>query len=340
MLLNTRQKILLKLIVDDYVATASPVASEKVCRKYNQVISPATVRKEMAELEELGYLERPYASSGCVPMDLAYRFYVSSLPIDKDEELFQIQRVDIEERLLQVEADIVEWINLSSAILADLANNMALVTFPKAIDTQVKHIELVRMQAPVVMLIVVLKPAMIRRYFINLNGELDDSRLNMSANRVRNLVIDSTLDQINSKSMGLTHFEQELLDSIVIILEEEERSNYRGHYVDGLRNLINQPEFLENESLRMIVEGIEDGTLIDAILDEISMDGIVRVVIGGENRGDLLRPLSLVVSQYGIPGRTVGALGAVGPTRMQYSRTIAGVQLMSTLMTDMLELYS
>ena len=126
--------------------------------------------------------------------------FLGSLPIDKDEELFQIQRIDIEERLLQVEADIAEWINLSSAILADLANNMALVTFPKAIDTQVKHIELVRMQAPVVMLIVVLKPAMIRRYFINLNEEFDDSRLNMSANRVRNLVIDSTLDQINSKS--------------------------------------------------------------------------------------------------------------------------------------------
>ena len=340
MLLNTRQEILLKLIVDDYVATASPVASEKVCRQYNQGISPATVRKEMAELEELGYLDRPYSSSGCVPMDRAYRFYVSSLPIDRDDTLSQIQRMAIEARLVQVETDIAEWINLSSAILAELANNMALVTFPKAIDTQVKHIELVRMQDPVVMLIVVLQPAMIRRYFINLNQELDDFQLDSSVVRLKDLIIGSTLDQINSKSMELTDFEQELVASVVMILEEEERSNYRGHYVDGLRNLINQPEFLENESLRMIVEGLEDGSLIDAILDEISMDGIVRVVIGGENRGDLLRPLSLVVSQYGIPGRTVGALGAVGPTRMEYSRTIAGVQLMSTLMTDMLELYN
>ena len=199
MLLNTRQKILLKLIVDDYVATASPVASEKVCRQYNQGISPATVRKEMAELEELGYLERPHSSSGCVPMDRAYRFYVSSLPIDKDEGLSQIQRMAIEERLVQVEADIAEWINLSSAILADLANNMALVTFPKAIDTQVKHIEFVRMQDPVVMLIVVLEPAMIRRYFINLNQDLDDFQLDRSVGRLKDLVIGSTLDQINSK---------------------------------------------------------------------------------------------------------------------------------------------
>ncbi|MDA1348552.1 MAG: heat-inducible transcriptional repressor HrcA [Chloroflexi bacterium] len=336
-MLSTRQGLILKLIVEGYVSTAAPVASDTLSRQYPGGVSPATVRKEVADLEELGYLDRPHTSSGCVPLDSAYRVYVESLPHLQGTGVSKLQRASVEERLMEVEADVEEWTSRSSAILADLASNMALVTFPKEIDTRIRHIQLVRMQELLAMLIVVLGPATLRRHLVRLDEPLGDDELESSANHVKSLVVGLTPDEIEPHGKGLTRLEEELVKAATLILEEETQATYHGHYVDGLRNLLTQPEFTENDTLRTLIEGLEDGSLIEAILDETPMGGVVRVIIGRENRGDVLWPLSLVVSQYGVPGRVVGALGAVGPTRMEYSRTIAGVRLLSTLMSDMVE---
>ena len=107
--------------------------------------------------------------------------------------------------------------------------------------------------------------------------------------------------------------------------------------MNGLRNLLSQPEFTENDKIRNLVEGVEDGSLVQSILKETPDGSVVRVIIGRENRGDTLRPLSIVICQYGIPDEAAGAVGAVGPTRMEYSKTIASVQFMSSVMSELVE---
>ncbi len=107
--------------------------------------------------------------------------------------------------------------------------------------------------------------------------------------------------------------------------------------MDGLRNLLSQPEFSETDRARSLVEQVEDGSLPQAVLEETPAESFVNVVIGGENRGDMLSPLTVVISRYGLPGRAIGAVGAVGPTRMQYSKTIGTVKFVSSVLSELVE---
>ena len=128
-----------------------------------------------------------------------------------------------------------------------------------------------------------------------------------------------------------------MVDATTEILREEDRDIFRDHSVDGLRNLLAQPEFAENERVRLLVERVEDGSLAQAVLEETPEGDVARVIIGQENRGDILWPLSIVICQYGIPDQAMGAVCAVGPTRMEYARTIAGVRFMASVMSDLVE---
>ena len=127
------------------------------------------------------------------------------------------------------------------------------------------------------------------------------------------------------------------MDATVLILREEDRSGFRDHYVDGLRNLLSQPEFEENEKMRALVDAVEGGSLPQAVLEETPDGSVVRVIIGQQNRGDMLRPLSVVICQYGIPDQVAGAVGAVGPTRIEYPKTIGYVRLISSVMSELVE---
>ena len=137
--------------------------------------------------------------------------------------------------------------------------------------------------------------------------------------------------------MELTPLEYEVVGNTVLMLREEDRTEFLGHYVDGLSLLLGQPEFAHRDQMRPVVEGVEDGSLAQAVLEEAPDNRVVRVVIGGENRGDVLTPMSVVIGQYGIPGEAAGAIGAIGPVRMEYARTIASVDLMSDMMSEMVE---
>ena len=209
------------------------------------------------------------------------------------------------------------------------------------------HLEVVPLEGLVVMMVVVLEQARLRRHMVRLVQPVDDAELTRSANRVRGIVEGQTRRQLRLAPPNLTSLESFLLESAVLILEEEDRNLFRDHYLDGLRNLLAQPEFAENRRVRTLIEGFEDGTLAQAVLEEApegvpggvsgvaSGEGVLRVVIGEENRGDVLRPLSVVIGRYGSPGHAVGTIAAVGPTRMRYAHTIARVRLMTSVMTEM-----
>jgi heat-inducible transcriptional repressor len=195
----------------------------------------------------------------------------------------------------------------------------------------------VPLQDVLALLIVVFEHAQLRRQLIRLAAPADRAEMERSANRVKEMVVGQTRRQIQATTPDLSALEEAVLNTTLIILKEEDRGIYRGHYLDGLRNLLIQPEFAENERVRPVVEAVEDGSLAQAVLDEAPEGITVRVVIGQENKGDLLWPLSVVIAQYGVPGETVGAVGAVGPTRMEYSRTIASVKAMTAVMSELAE---
>ena len=336
-MLTQRQETILRLIVDDYIRIAAPISSEKVVQSHDLSISPATIRKEVAALEETGYITRPHSSAGSVPLDKAYRFYVEPLVEVDTDRIPSRERISIRNKLHDVHRDVDEWTSVAAAILSKLVGNMAIATFPKLNEPRIRYMEIVTIQEFSPILIVVLENARVRREILHFDYPIDEIELEVSSNRIKSKVIGLTRSEIKTRVETCTPLENEILMATLLVLQEESRAIHRDHYVDGLRNLLRQPEFTENNKIHALVERVEDGSLVQAVLEELPNGGMVRVIIGQENRGDVLWPLSVVICQYGRLHQAVGALGAVGPTRMEYSKAIAGVQFMSSVMSDMME---
>ena len=334
---TTRENIILNLIVDDYIKGGTPIASESLVRNHGLSVSSATIRNDVAELEQGGYITRPYTSAGSVPLDKGYRVYVETLASTEVNRILPSLKETIRRQLIEVERDIDAWTSVAAAALARLVGNMAIATFPKAREARVRHVELVGMQDLLVLLIVVFEQVRLRRQLIRLENPVGRSDLEAVSNRVNEMVQGLSRQEIETKQMSLSPLEGELVDTTVLMLKDEDTASSHDHFLDGLANLLAQPEFAEMEKMRAVVEGVEDGSLAQAILDEAPETGTVRVVIGHENRGVALWPLSIVISQYGIPGEAAGTVAAVGPMRMEYSRAIAGVELMALSMSDMVE---
>ena len=336
-MLTERQELILKIIISAYTRSASPIASEAVARRGELKVSPATIRNDVAVLEENGYIAHPHSSAGSVPLDKAYRFFVESMEPVPDTAIPHSARATAKKRLEEILQNLDEWANVSAAVLSGLVGNMAIATFPKARESRVRHLDLVYLQDVLVMLIVVLEQARLHRQLIRLPHPMALGELEQSTARLRSYILGHNQQEIESQVMHLTPLEEELMEATVAVLQDEDSLSYRDHYVDGIRNLLSQPEFAENERARAIVEGVEDGSLAQTILAETPEGGVVRVIIGRENPDDALSPLSVVVCQYGLPHHAVGAVGVVGPIRMEYPKTVAGVKFVSSAMSELLE---
>ena len=335
--LTTRKRDILNLIVEDYIEGSAPVASETIARKHKLGVSPATIRNEVAGLEHEGYITRPHPSAGSVPADKAYRLYVETVVPTRPNKIPPNVRASIRQQLIEVECDIDEWTSVAAAVLAGLVGNLAIATFPKARESRLKHIELVPLQDFLALLIVVFEQARMKRQLIRMKQPKPPTELRRSTNKLNELLLGLSRREIESKEMVLSPLEQELVATTVVMLKEEDHSEHLGHYLDGLRNLLGQPEFSEKEQVHALVEGIEDGSLARAILDKAPESSTVRVVIGQESREDMLWPLSIVIGQYGEAGVAVGAVGAIGPVRMEYTKAVVGVELMAGMMNELAE---
>ena len=339
-MLSARQQAILSYIVEHYVAGATPVSSLSISASGLLGVSSATVRNEVTVLQEHGYITHPHSSAGSVPSDKAYRLYVESVAGKGEGRDPAVIRNSLRQKLSRVTMDAEYWSSTAAGELARMVGNLAVATPPRTAESSVRRLEVVPLEGLLAMMIVVLEQSRLRRQMVRLTEPTDADVLARSANRVRDLVEGQTRSQLAQVHFDLTPLEREILQTTIQVLEEEDRNLFRDHYLDGLRNLLAQPEFAENRKVRELVEGFEDGTLAQAVLEEMPDGAALRVVIGAENRGDVLRPLSVVIGRYRGPGGAVGAIAAVGPTRMRYAHTIARVRLMTSVMTEMADLTS
>ena len=336
-MITERQQLILRHIVEDYIQDAAPIASESLARNHHLGVSPATVRSEVAALEDQGYISRPYTSAGSVPEDNAYRLYVETFLTDDHSRVPWDARSTINSRFADVQDDVDRWGSVAATLIAQLAGNLGIATFPKTSVSRVKHLELIPVQDFLALLIVVLEQAQLRKHLLRFEQPVETSELETMSVRLRSRVIGRTHEEIAGQPMDLTTPERRAVDATIVMLKEEDTSDHADPYVRGLRNLLDQPEFVEYDKVRAIVHGVEDGTLIEAALDEAPLGQVVRVVIGREHEGDVLRPLSVVICRYGVPGHALGSVGVVGPTRMEYHSAISGVRFISTIMNSMVE---
>jgi heat-inducible transcriptional repressor len=336
-MLGERRSRILRLIVEEYVDSAMPVGSESMVRKYRLPVSPATIRNEMARLEEEGYITHPHTSAGRVPSDKGYRCYIESLM--EEQDLTQEERETIRHQFHQAGRELEEWVRLAAAVLAQAVRNMAVVTTPRSPHCRLKHLELVSLHDLVVLLVLVLQDGRLMQQVLTLSDALGQDELTAAAHRLTDLYKGLTASQAQSKAVELSLLESRVMDEVRALMTAEDEGRYDEAFLEGVPLVLGQPEFSRTEKMLDLLAVLDEYSLTRMLpLRSLAGEG-VTVVIGRENREDALHECSLLVTRYGVPGALSGALAVLGPTRMRYPRTISTVRYLGALMSDLVTQY-
>lgn len=337
-ILTPRRQLILRIVVRSYIETAMPVSSKTVSRHPGLDVSPATVRNEMSYLEDHGYLTHPHTSAGRVPTEKGYRYFVEQLMADV--RLSPEERRMIEHQFYQAQLDLNLWMRLAATVLAHSAHGAAVVAPPRVPHFRVKHLELISTHGPRVLLVLVLQEGLIKQQIITLTNPRGQEDLSRISRWLNDVFAGLEANEIRQQIVALPELEQEI-GTLVAQMMTEVDSRGGPVFRDGLVNVLAQPEFAGSGQL--VAQVFSDGGPLDLILgDMVSMAadrGSVQIVIGSEGQRNELSNFSLVLSRYGVNGYATGALGVLGPLRMQYARTVSVVrfvsQLLSSLVFDM-----
>ncbi|KAB8143924.1 heat-inducible transcription repressor HrcA [Chloroflexia bacterium SDU3-3] len=340
--LSERRRLILKLVVLEFIDTSTPVASELLVRKYSLRASSATIRNELAALEDMGFLTHWHTSAGRVPTDAGYRFFVENLmdwaPLPASE-----QRT-IRHQFYQVRTELDQWIQLAGAVLARTAQNASVVTPPRAYQSRFKHIELISIHDTTILMVLVLHDGTIRQQTLTLDTAFAQDELSRLAARINERLYDAPVAKIEEVRhqpvlliSGAGELEGLVLELVIKAMRQFEDQYNSDIHSDGLMEILSQPEFSQVERIRQMVEILQSGKgLSPLIMQAMASSNGVQIVIGGEHERDEMREYSVVLARYGINGDMAGVLGVIGPTRMAYPRTISAVRYLSAVMSDML----
>lgn len=332
-MLSERTGHILKSIVKEYIVKAVPVPSQSIAKEAGLRVSSATVRNEMARLEEEGYILRPHTSAGSIPSDKGYRFYVESL---EDVTLSAAEQRFISHLFHQVESEVGDWLSLAAELVARLAQNVAIVTAPRPAASKLKHLELVALQDTLALVVLVLHGAKLKQKLINFETLVTQGDLTRAANRLNEEYADLTGQQVAGKDIILTPLEKEVTGHLIRMMQAEDGHDYEEPHLDGWHFMLNQPEFAASQRMLSLVALAEQRSLLKSIIPERLESRKVRVTIGREHKEEAFHNCSVVVSRYGIPDEATGAIGVVGPTRMPYAHTISVVGYLAVVLSRLM----
>lgn len=334
-MLTERRAQLLRLLIWEYVESALPVGSETLVHKHGLRLSPATIRNELAHLEEEGFITHPHTSAGRLPAEKGYRHYVEFLM--EEEDLAEEEKATIRHQFYQAPGQLEQWVQLAAAVLAHASGNAAVVTEPRSSQARLKQLELVELHDRAALLILVLEQARVHQQLLVLPQPLGQAELSVLSAKLNGLCAGRSAREIRElRGEELTRLELLLLDLVGRVLEAEDATAYGETHLEGLTQVLRQPEFSSAEKMLALLQALEERSLAEVIpFTGLARQG-VTVVIGSENPQSAMRECSVVAARYGVPGRAFGALGVVGPTRMRYPRAISTVRYMADVMSELL----
>lgn len=337
-MLQARQAQILRLIIDDYIASANPVGSATIVRRHGLGVSSATVRHAMAELEEQGYINHPHTSAGRIPSDKGYRYYVETLMEEEDVDV--TTRVTVQHQFHQVTTDLEEWVQLAASVLSRLTGTAALVSRPRSPQVRLRRLELVMLQEFLALMVMVLQESRLKRQLVSFEEPVTQEGLDQIAQRMNASLAGRSLAEVGNLLPPPAGPEQQVWRAATRVLQSLEEEAREDVYVDGLRQLLRQPEFSRGERGHEVLELLADPRVLGEILPRLLAGEGVRVLIGAENEEETMRECSLILTRYGgaeVPG---GLLGLLGPTRLPYERAIPTVRFMGEVMESLLaEIY-
>ena len=334
--LNERKLNILKAIVKDYIDTAEAVGSRTISKKHDLGVSAATIRNEMADLEELGYLIQPHTSSGRVPSEKGYKLYVDSLM--SESELTNNEKELIQYCIEKNVNDIQDLIHETSKLLSYLTNYTTVaVTKNKINQNLIKHIQLVSMNDSSILLLVVTNKGDIKKSTLDTNVYLEQSKLNIISDNLTKKLSGKSIIELDEKLIAFIKYEiseySSLIDQLVSILNNDLREEESIFSLSGATNIFNYPEFNDIIKAKGFLNMLEHK---DAITSMTKSKGIqkdnVNIIIGSDNEYELAQDCSVVTATYNIDRDLVGRISFIGPTRMDYSKIYSIVNYMSLLL--------
>ena len=338
--LNERTKNILTAVVHRYITTGEPVSSAMIAEKYNLDLSTATIRHEMYLLEKYDYLWQPHTSSGRIPTDKGYRFYVDNLMIKsylREKEKREI--IQIYNKSKEFE----ETMKVTSQLLSKLTNNIGVVLAPVIYNDLVKNIQFIPVGNNRILTIIITDTGLICQKIIKISGEINKDRLKYLSNFINSKLVDEDVNLTNLNNLLMEELDkiisfQERFEHIHKFLEECFDFEYSKNkvYLDGRVNIAKHPEFIETDKLNYILSLIEEENILaDTIRRYLGLRK-TKIIIGKESKLKEMQNCSLVTSEYSIKGKSVGAIGILGPTRMDYPRMVSITEYISNKLSEIL----
>ncbi|MDF2655001.1 MAG: hrcA [Bacillota bacterium] len=326
--LSERKLRILQAIVGDFIRSAEPIGSRTLSKKYDMGISPATIRNEMSDLEEMGFLTHPHTSAGRVPSDKAYRLYVNNLM--KQYELPEEEKKIIAEKLTKNVTELEKTIQHAASLLSELTNLTSFAITPNQEVNQLKYINFLPVDERTVVLMIVTESGKVSNTAIKLSNPYSEEHLSLLSKVMTYNYKGKTLSDILTLDI-IKNFESDI-ESMGKLMETI-RPNFINTlenmlnvelFMDGLTNIFSIPEYNDIEKAKVFLEMIHQKKHFTDVL--INRDNGMIITIGNENKEDYMRDCSLITATYHINGKLVGKLGVIGPTRMKYDEVTSIIQ--------------
>jgi heat-inducible transcriptional repressor len=323
--MENRKQAILRAVVKEFTTSAVPVGSQALQSRYFVNLSSATIRSELAELADLGYLAQPHTSAGRVPTDSGYRYFVDFL-MDLEKIPEQVGSF-IDHELRQAPADVQGMVEKVAMTLAAVTQNASVASSPQGSQARIKHLDLVSLEPSEVLLILLLEGNLLRQQVVTVTQEATQAELTALTGKLNSTLSGKGSEEArrhyDSSALGL---EKEILGRVVTVLDIYEQGSESLVVHDGVRNLLRQPEFAESSRLHQVLEVLEETRYLTVLLRQLIGESDLQIVIGSENVSSQLQGCAVVLTTYGPSNRLKGVLGVIGPTRMEYSQTVARLQ--------------
>jgi heat-inducible transcriptional repressor len=340
--LDDRKKSILKVVTDDYIASAEPVGSRTIARRYNLGLSPATIRNEMADLEESGYLEQPHTSAGRIPSETGYRYYVDALV-----SLQRLSQQDIEGIYKEMESyhqEIEAIIHQTSKILVQMTKYPSVVLSPQFQTAIFRHIQLVKLSMTTILVLIVTDTGYVENKIIELKTEVSSEELDRVSELLNRKLRGVCLKDLHNTLLNdiqaeLIFHDKFFNESIKLLIKAITNRSTERVYIDGAIKILEQPEFTDLQKFKPLMNALEEEDRLYKLLSRNSGRG-AQVKIGSENEDLGLHDCSVITASYEIAGRTVGVIGVLGPTRMDYAKVLPIVEYTASVLSELLTLIS
>lgn len=341
--LNERAREILRWAISTFVKTGKPVGSRKIARRSREHLSAATVRNIMADLEEMGYLRQPHPSAGRVPTDKAYRFYVDYMLERHELSLGDRELID---KHLRADDSAEHLMARTSQLLSRVSNNLGIVVSPPISRVALKHIHFLKLVENRIVVVLVSSSGIVQNRVIHPEEDYSQMELEQAARYIVEHFKGKTLLEIKSLILKMIVQERAHYDKFmqrVMMLSTQTFAETPDIlnaeiYLDGASNLIKAPEFSDINRMRTFFETLEEKNRLASLISQC-IDGDtqeVRITIGAENALPGIEDCTLITSPYLVDERTLGSLGILGPTRMEYGKAITLVEYVARLFGSVL----